>query len=76
MTYRGAIASGTPFDVLNTDTKNTLNKTMSIDGVTTTEPCNEPLYIVARAGDNGATAQYSNEVNANLTGLQEIVDGS
>ena len=76
MTWRGAITSGTPFDVLNTDTKTTLNKTTSIDGVTATENCNEILYVVARAGDNGATAQYSNEANSNLVGLQEIVDGS
>lgn len=75
-TYRGAITAGTPFDVLQTTTKNTSSTALSLAGVTATQNCNDVLYLVARAGDNGSAAQYSGEVDANLTSLTEIVDGS
>ena len=76
MTYKNCITSGTPFDLVGTTQKNALNKTLSITGVTATESCNDVLYVVARAGDNGSAAQYSGEVNANLTSLTEVVDES
>lgn len=75
-TYKNVITSGDPFDVLGTTSKNALNKTLSISGVNATEACNDVLYLVARAGDNGSNAQYSNAVNANLVSVTERVDGS
>lgn len=73
-TWRGAITSGTPFDVIGTDQKNALNSSTSIDGVTTNEGCMDIGYFVAHAGDNGSTAQYSGEANASLTSLTELID--
>lgn len=75
-TYRGAITTGTPFDVISTTTKTTKSTSLSLTGVTATEGCNDVLYMVARAGDNGSAAQYSGETDANLTVLTEIVDGT
>jgi len=76
MTYKNCVTTGEPFDLITTTSKNTLNNSTSINSGVPNHSCNDVLFVAARAGDNGNTAQYSGEADSSLTSLVEKVDGA
>jgi MSHA biogenesis protein MshQ len=73
ITYRGVINSGDPWDVTGGGIKNTTSNSVTVTGVTTTVPDTLIVQAVARDNDSAAAA-FSNQTNANLTGLTERSD--
>lgn len=75
LTYRGVIPTGDPWDVTGGGVKATPASTsVTVTGVTTTLPNTLVVQAVSRHNDSAA-AGFSNQTNANLTGLTERSDG-
>lgn len=73
LTYRGAIASGNPWDISGGGVKATASTSVTIAGVSTTAV--NTLIVQACSKDTDTTAAgFSAQTNANLTGLTERVD--
>jgi len=73
LTYRSVISTGNPWDVTVGGIKATANNTVTLTGVTTTVPDTLIVQAVSHDRDN-AGAHFSNQVNANLTGITERTD--
>ena len=74
LTYRGVIAAGNPWDVTGGGVKAAATNSVTVTGVTTTEPNTRIVQAVTRDLDSAGTP-FSAETNANLTGITERVDG-
>lgn len=74
LTYRGVITSGNPWDVTGGGVKTASTNTVTVSGVTTTADDTLIVQAVAHDRDN-ASAHFSNQTNANLTGITERTDG-
>lgn len=74
LTYRGVLWSGNPWSVTATGNKTTASLTVSVIGVTPTDTNSLIVQAVTRP-DDSAAASFSNQVNANLTGIAERTDG-
>ncbi|MDP2397963.1 MAG: LamG domain-containing protein [Burkholderiales bacterium] len=73
LTYRGVISSGDPWDVTGGGVKATASNSVTVTGVTTTVPDTLIVQAVAHDRDN-ASAHFSGQTNANLTGITERTD--
>ncbi len=73
LTYRGAIATGNPWDVTGGGIKTAASTAVTVTGITTTVPSTLVVQAVARDNDNAAAA-FSAQTNANLTGIAERHD--
>jgi len=74
ITYRGVIATGNPWDVTGGGTKTPSSDSVTVTGVTTTVP--DTLIVQAVAHDrDDSSAHFSNQSNANITGIVERSDG-
>jgi len=74
ITFRGAVATGNPWDVTAGNVASSASTSVSIPGATTTVANTLVVAIVARANDSSSAAA-SAWANANLTSLTERVDG-
>ena len=74
ITYRGVIGSGNPWDVTGGGVKATSSSSVTVTGVTTTLPSTLVVQVASRANDRSGTG-FTNETNANLTGIAERSDG-
>lgn len=73
LTYRGAIASGNPWDTTGGGVKATASTSVTVAGITSTVI--NTLIVQACSKDTDTTAAgFSGQTNANLTGLTERVD--
>lgn len=73
LTYRGAVTTGNPWDVTGGGVKSVAGTSLTVTGVTTTEP--NTLIVQAATRDNDANgAGFSAQTNANLSGLTERTD--
>jgi len=70
LTYRGAVATGNPWDVTGGGT----SAPFVLDAVTTTVANTRVVQTISRDNDS-ANANFSAETNANLTGITERNDG-
>jgi Family of unknown function (DUF6701)/Concanavalin A-like lectin/glucanases superfamily len=73
LTYRGVIDTGNPWDVTGGGVKAAASTSVTVSGVTTTEPNTLVVQAVARDNDSAAAA-FSAQANANLTGIAERSD--
>lgn len=73
LTYRGVISSGDPWDVTGGGVKTTASNSVTVTGVTTTVPDTLIVQAVSHDRDN-ASAHFSAQTNANLTGITERTD--
>jgi hypothetical protein len=73
ITYRGVVHSGNPWDVTGGGVKAAASTSVTVTGVTTTAANTLVVQAVARHDDR-ATAAFSAETNANLTGIAERSD--
>jgi hypothetical protein len=74
LTFRGAVATGNPWDVTAGGIKATASTTTTLGAVTTS--VNNDLVVLAASRDNDATtAAWSAWTNANLSGITERSDG-
>ena len=73
ITYRGVIASGTPWDVTGGGVKAAASNTVTVTGITTTVA--DTLVVQAVAHDRDSNnAHFSNQTNGTLTGIAERTD--
>ncbi len=70
LTYRGAIASGNPWDVFNGGTDTNNNRSTPVTSITTTT--NNTLIVQAISSD--LAISFSNETNTNLSTIFERTD--
>ncbi len=73
ITYRGAVATGNPWDVTAGGVKAAASTAVSVTGVTTSVPNTLVVQAVARDNDSNAAA-FSAQANATLTGIAERSD--
>jgi hypothetical protein len=73
LTYRGVVHTGNPWDVTGGGVKAAASTSVTVTGVTTTAANTLVVQAVARHNDS-ATAAFSAETNANLTGIVERSD--
>ena len=73
LTYRGVIDTGDPWDITGGGVKAVASNSVTLTGVTTTVPDTLIVQAVAHDRDN-ATAHFSAQTNANLTGIAERSD--
>lgn len=74
ITFRGCVASGDPWDIVNGGYKSSVSSTTTFGSVTTTTP--NTLVVLAASRDNdSASAAWSSWSNTNLAGLTERSDG-
>jgi MSHA biogenesis protein MshQ len=73
LTYRGAAATGNPWNVTGGGVKATASTSVTVTGVTTTVADTLIVQAVARDNDSAAAA-FSALANANLTSLTEQTD--
>lgn len=73
LTYRGAVASGNPWDVTGGGFKAAATTSVTLTGVTTTVANTLVVQAVAR-DNNSAAAAFSAQTNAALTGIIERSD--
>jgi len=73
LTYRGVVATGNPWNVTGGGVKAGASTSVTVTGVTTTVAQTLIVQAVARDNDSAAAA-FSNETNANLSGLAERTD--
>lgn len=74
LTYRGVIPTGNPWDVTGGAIKTPASNSVTVTGVTTTVDDTLIVQAVAHDRDN-ASAHFSNQSNANLSGITERTDG-
>lgn len=75
LTYRDVIETGNPWDVTGGGVKaSPATTSVTVTGVTTTIPETLIVQAVSRHNDSAA-AGFSNQTNANLTGITERSDG-
>ncbi len=73
LTYRGVFPTGDPWDVTGGGNKSTSSNSLTLTGVTTT--VSNTLIVQAAAHDrDNASAHFSGQTNANLTGIVERSD--
>ena len=75
ITFRGAIASGNPWDVTAGNVASSASTSVSIPGATTTAANRLVVAIVANGTDTTST-RTSGWTNANLTSLTERIDNN
>ncbi len=73
LTYRGVFPTGDPWDVTGGGNKPTSSNSLTLTGVTTTVPNTLVVQAAAHDRDN-ASAHFSGQTNANLTGIVERSD--